>query len=93
MFEFIFDTLRSSPFLTSLSGNHPLSAPATGDPQADRDTQEELNAMHVHGLDAPPQWEVRGIGLPGTRAQPIRSQGAATEGQEGKGSFTRAYVC
>ncbi len=49
--------------------------------------------MHVHGLDALPQWEVHGIGLPGISAQPVCGQGAATEGQGGKCSFTRASFC
>jgi hypothetical protein len=36
-------------------GDRPLVAPVTNDPELDRMTQEELNAMHLHGSDAPSQ--------------------------------------
>jgi hypothetical protein len=49
--------------------------------------------MHVHGLDVLPQWEVQGIGLPGTRAQSVRGQGAVTESQGCRCSFTQASFC
>ncbi len=37
--------------------DRPLVAPVTDDPELDRITQEELNAMHLHGSDTPIQWK------------------------------------
>ncbi len=46
-------------------------------------TKEELNAMYLHGSDAPPQWEVNSIGLPRTRAYPIRGHRETVESRAG----------
>ncbi len=64
-------------------GDQPLVAPLTDDPELDRMTQEELNAMHLQGSDTPPQWEVHGIGLPRKRAQLIRGRRETVESRAG----------
>ncbi len=75
--------VKYSDIIFFFLGDRPLVAPVTDDPELDRMTQEELNAMHLHGSDAPPQWEVHGIGLPGTRAQPIRGRRETVESRAG----------
>jgi hypothetical protein len=62
----------------------PLVAPITDDPELDRITQAELNAIHQHGSVTRPQWEVHGIGLPGTGAQPTRGRQEVAESEAGE---------
>jgi hypothetical protein len=80
---FVLFLVKYSNITCFFLGDRPLIAPVTDDPELDRMTQEELNAMHLHGSDAPPQWEVHGIGLPGTRAQPIRGRWETVESRAG----------